>query len=152
MSNSIVPLNLPKAKLSLKRIGDTIYVHCLVRKKAIVLTPEEWVRQHMINFLVEHHQISLAKIAVEYIVEYNGMQRRCDIVVLNEFANPIIIIECKAPDVQLSSDVFHQIAAYNSKLQVHKLMLSNGINHINCMINSKGEFVEMKDFNEFFKT
>lgn len=131
------PLNLPQAKLKLTRKDEVVYVWCVIRNKNLVLTPEEWVRQHIIHFLIEEKQFPKGLIASEYALNYNGRSKRADVVVFNRASKPIFIVECKAPEVELTEATLHQIAQYNFELKVDFLLLTNGINHIMCMINRK---------------
>jgi hypothetical protein len=124
------PLNLPQAPLKLTSRAGRIYVNCLVRKKPIVLTPEEWVRQHLISFLHLHQGYALEKIGVEKQLLYDGFTKRWDIVVFNSQFEPAILIECKAPEIKLSHEVFMQIATYQQKLNAECLILSNGQTHL----------------------
>ncbi len=125
----LTQLNLPPAGLDLSRRGNTIYVKCLIRKKSLVLTPEEWVRQHIIYSLVHHFAISAGLIGVEVGLDYNGRKKRADIVVYDRSGHVDIVIECKAPEVILSEETLFQIAQYNSVFQADKLLISNGLEH-----------------------
>ncbi|MFN5912135.1 MAG: type I restriction enzyme HsdR N-terminal domain-containing protein [Bacteroidota bacterium] len=141
----MVPLNLPTAELSLKRQNDQVFVLCQIRRKWLQLTPEEWVRQHLLVYLITHKNILKGRIAVEMTVTYNGMQKRCDIVVLDAEARPLAIVECKAPEIPLGTAVFEQIAQYNRALNVEYLILSNGMEHIISRIdreNGQLEFLQ----------
>lgn len=124
------PLNLPKAPLKLSSRAGRIYVNCLVRKKQIILTPEEWVRQHLIAFLHLQQGYPLEKIAVEKQIQYDGFTRRWDIVVYNQQFTPEILVECKAPQIKLSHEVFMQISTYQKMLLANYLILSNGDTHL----------------------
>jgi predicted type IV restriction endonuclease len=142
----MVPLNLPKAELKLSRKGDKIFVWCIIRRKDLVLTPEEWVRQHLIHYLINQKNIPQSLMAAEMPIVVNTLQRRCDLVVYSKEGKPRMIVECKAPEVQLTQNVFHQIAQYNFELGVDLLMVSNGIDHIICQIDRKtGEMVFLQD-------
>lgn len=132
----ICPLNLPKAPLKLSSRAGRVYVNCLVRKKQILLTPEEWVRQHLIAYLNLHLGYPLEKIAVEKQIQYDGFTRRWDIVVYNTRFEPDIIVECKAPQIKISHEVFMQIATYQKKLSANYLVLSNGNIHLIYQIDS----------------
>jgi hypothetical protein len=125
------PLQLPKAQLRLARRGKGIHVWCVLRKKFLLLTPEEWVRQHLIHFLMHHKGYPQGRMASEYAISYNGMSKRCDIVVFNAEGKPKMIFECKAPEVQLTQKTVFQIAQYNKVLQVERLIISNGNQHFN---------------------
>ena len=138
----IVPLNFPKANLKLTKEGDVHFVWCIIRKKKLVVTPEEWVRQHLVHYLINELQIPIGRIASELTIKVNELVRRCDVVVFDEFAQPKIIVECKAPEIPITENVFYQIAQYNRKLNVNVLIMTNGIEHHCCEINtSNGELV-----------
>jgi len=132
----IVPLNFPKANLKLTKEGEVHYVWCIIRKKKLVLTPEEWVRQHLVHYLINDLQIPVGRIASELTIKVNDLVRRCDIVVFDEFAQPKMIVECKAPDIPITENVFYQIAQYNRKLNVNVLIMTNGMEHFCCEINA----------------
>src|SRR5690554_1836171 len=117
----LTPLYFPKTKLKLTRKNEQVYVWCDFRKKILLLTPEEWVRQHVLHFLVEHKSVPLPLIASEYKIEVNQLTRRCDGVVFGSNGKPIGVVECKAPEIKLTENVFHQIAQYNHKLMVEWL-------------------------------
>lgn len=141
----ITPLNFPKTTLKLTKKGEDVFVWCDFRKKKLLLTPEEWVRQHVLHYLVEHKNVPMPLIASEYAIEVNQLTRRCDGVVFGKEGQPIAIIECKATDVKLTEAVFHQIAQYNFKLQVEWLIMTNGLQTIVANVNqTTGEikFVE----------
>lgn len=128
-------LNLPKAELKITKKGDQYFVFDNWRKKKLLITPEEWVRQHLLHFLVNEIHYPSSLIASEQGIEVNKLMRRCDAVVYGKDGNPKMIIECKAPDIKLSEQTFMQIAQYNSKLQVDFLLVSNGLEHIIARID-----------------
>lgn len=128
-------LNLPMAELKLTKKNETVYVWCIIRKKALVLTPEEWVRQHIIHFLIHQKEIPVGLIATEMGISVNDLTRRCDVVVFGNDGAPKLIVECKAPEINLTEKVFNQIAQYNFTLNVDNLMVTNGLNHIFCKID-----------------
>src|SRR5699024_1255027 len=103
----------PKTALKLSKKGNQVFVWDVFRKRTLLLTPEEWVGQHILHFLIEHKSVPLALIASEYGIQVNQMTRRCDGVVFNRNGDPIAIVECKAPEIKLTEAVFHQIAQYN---------------------------------------
>lgn len=142
------PLNLPKAPLQLRRKEGVVYVNCLVRRKDLVLTPEEWVRQHVLHFLLENG-IPKGLIASEVSLKYNDRSKRADIVVYGRDQKPRFIVECKASDVPLSEAIFRQIASYNYTLQVEYLMMTNGIQHIYAHIDpTSGNLTFLENFPE----
>ncbi|XCI74895.1 MAG: type I restriction enzyme HsdR N-terminal domain-containing protein [Flavobacteriales bacterium] len=107
---------------------NKVYIFCVVRKKFYLLTPEEWVRQHVIRFLTDVKGYDLAGIAVEVPLRLNNLDKRLDVVVYKQ-AQPHIIVECKGPNVKLSQGVFDQIARYNIALGSSYLMVTNGLIH-----------------------
>jgi len=128
-------LCFPQAELNLTRINEQVHVWCIIRKKKLVLTPEEWVRQHVIHYLIKEKLIPIGLIAAEMAIIVNKLSRRCDIVVYGKDAQPKLIIECKAPEIVLTEKVFHQIAQYNFTLKVDYLMMTNGKQQIICKID-----------------
>jgi hypothetical protein len=133
--HAIIPLNLPKTALTLTRKENVIYVNCLIRKKKIILTPEEWVRQHYINFLSLHLLYPLNYISIEKELTYFGLKKRWDIVVYNNMFNPIILVECKAPNVKLNQEALKQAFTYQNKLNCEFIVLSNGIEHFQWQVD-----------------
>lgn len=125
----IVPLNLPKANLKLTKKDGQLFVWCMIRKKTLILTPEEWVRQHVIHFLVSVKNVPIGLISSELGIQIHQLSRRCDVVVFGRNQQPKLLIECKAPDVKLSEDTIQQIAHYNLNLQVNYLWITNGLQH-----------------------
>lgn len=100
-----------------------------VRKKMVALTPEEWVRQHILHYLITDKKIPKGLIAVERGIDLNGLKKRFDIVVFNNQGKPKMLIECKAPEEKLNEKVFEQIARYNLSLNVDYLWVTNGENN-----------------------
>ncbi len=128
-------LSFPQAELKLTRKEGQVFVWCIIRKKSLVLTPEEWVRQHLIHFLIQEKQIPIGLIAAEMAIEINQLSRRCDVVVFGTDGKPRLIVECKAPEINLTEKTFNQIAQYNAALNVDFLMVTNGLQHIVCQID-----------------
>ena len=125
-------LNLPSFDFKLKKSDKKYLIYDQWRKKFVALTPEEWVRQHFLHFLVNNLHFPAGLLAVEQILEVNGMQKRCDAIAYTPAAEPLAIIELKAPHVELSQEVFDQVAIYNSRLQVDCFFISNGLEHYAC--------------------
>jgi hypothetical protein len=125
-------LNLPNAALKTKLVEGTTQVFDAVRKKYLILTPEEWVRQHFIYFLNVEKNYPLGLMGVEKLVKYNDMRTRADIVLYTTQGIPNMIVECKAPKVKITQDTFNQIAKYNSQLKVQYLVVTNGMKHYCC--------------------
>lgn len=122
-------LNLPLAKMRTKHMGDKVQVFDEVRKKFVALTPEEWVRQQFIHYLVNQLNYSSGLIAVEMLVKVNGLSQRADIVLYNKKGQASVIVECKAPEVAVTRAVFNQAARYNTRLKVNYLIVTNGLQH-----------------------
>jgi len=135
----IIPLNLPQTFLHLSRKDEQIYVQCLIRRKKIKLTPEEWVRQHFIAYLNQEHLFPLARIAVEKSILYAGLTKRWDIVVYDNDFQPFILIECKAPHIPISVDTLYQALTYQKEMQGRFIALSNGLNHAYFEVDTENQ-------------
>ena len=133
--NPIQPLNLPKTQLNLTRKVNDVFVLCLVRKKRILLTPEEWVRQHFIAYLTINLGHPIARISVEKSLDYFGLNKRWDIVVFNQDFTPEILIECKAPHIALNENVLLQALNYQNQLRCNYIGVTNGIDHTFWLID-----------------
>jgi hypothetical protein len=129
MKTLFPPLSIPPAKLSIAKKGDQFVVWCVVRKKHLVLTPEEWVRQHVVHFLINERQIPLPRINTEHLLRINGQNRRCDVLVVDGFGQPLLIVECKAATVALDEKTLLQISNYAQATTVPFLWMTNGIDH-----------------------
>lgn len=122
-----IELKYPKIKLNLKRDEKSVKYFDEVRKKWIVLTPEEYVRQHVLNYLTAVKSYPASRIGLEKELELNGSKKRFDIVVYSEDKNPFILVECKAPYIELTGEILEQALRYNLSLGAHYVMISNGI-------------------------
>ncbi|MDD4969704.1 MAG: type I restriction enzyme HsdR N-terminal domain-containing protein [Paludibacter sp.] len=132
----MLQLNLPEYNFRIKKLDDKFLIFDSQRKRYVSLTPEEWVRQHFIRFLIEEKGYPAAYLAVEKQLNMNGMKKRCDAILYNEHALPILIIELKAPTVPITQATFDQVAVYNAKLKVDFFMISNGIEHYCCKVDT----------------
>lgn len=128
-------LNLPDYSFKLKKEENTPYIFDEVRKKFLVLTPEEWVRQHFVMYLIHHKGYPASLIAIEMGIKVNNTQKRCDVVVYGTNGKPLLIVECKATSVAINQDTFDQIARYNMTLDVPLLAVTNGLDHYYCKMN-----------------
>ena len=138
-------LNLPSFKLTLlKKEGKTL-VFDELRKKYVILTPEEWVRQHFIRFLIELKNYPGGLMSIEKVLKVNGISFRTDTVVYTRNGHPKMLIEFKAPSVEVDQSTLFQIAKYNKKLDVPYLVLSNGMKHYCFKANEKGVFRPMEN-------
>ncbi len=128
-------LNLPPYSFRTKREGDKIYIFDDVRKKFLVLTPEEWVRQNFIRFLIKEKSFPSQLMAIESGLKINQNQFRADLLVYGRTGTALLVAEFKAPSVKITQEVFDQIARYNMKFRVNWLIVSNGLNHYCCRMN-----------------
>ena len=142
----LTPLQLPKAQLQLSSNAGRIYVQCLLRQKKIILTQEEWVRQHLIYYFQKTLNYPLEKMAIEKEIKFDGFIRRWDLVVYDSNFMPYILVECKAPQIKLTHEVFMQISTYQSKVQAPYLILSNGIVHLIYQVDDLKKRLERLDF------
>lgn len=146
-------LNLPPYSPKLKRDGQRTQIFDSIRRKYVALTPEEWVRQHFINFLVTEKKYPASLIAIETGLKYNLLQKRSDVVIYNTNSKPFVIVECKAPEVKVTQDTFDQIARYNFTLKVEYLIVTNGMNHFCCQMDyEKESYVFLKEIPEYKKS
>jgi hypothetical protein len=125
-------LNLPTYRFKLKQQGNRTQIFDAIRKKYVVLTPEEWVRQNFLQYLIQEKKFPASLIAVEAGLKYNQLQKRMDVLVYDKQGNPYLMVECKAPEVKITQDVFDQIARYNMVFKVKYLVVTNGLNHFCC--------------------
>ena len=130
-------LNLPKYQFKVKQEGELTKIFDEFRKKYVVLTPEEWVRQNFLQFLINEKKFPASLIAVEAGLKHNQLQRRMDVLVYDKQGAPFLMVECKAPEVKLTQDAFDQIAQYNMVFKVKYLVVTNGIRHFCCLMDYK---------------
>ena len=128
-------LNLPKTDLNITTKDGKLQVFDILRRKYVALTPEEWVRQHFVHFLIQEKGYPAECIGNEVSITLNGTKKRCDTVVYGSHAEPIMIVEYKSPQVEITQQVFDQISRYNIKLQVKWLIVSNGLQHYCCQVD-----------------
>lgn len=137
-------LNLPPITPKIKQISNRSHIFDKARKSWVVLTPEEWVRQHVIDYLVEHKQYPIALMKVESGHRSNVGLRRTDIIVCNKEATPVMLVECKAPTIKITQDTVEQIANYNQTIRAKYLLISNGLKHIGFKIDfESGEIKQL---------
>ncbi|HPF93029.1 MAG TPA: type I restriction enzyme HsdR N-terminal domain-containing protein [Tenuifilaceae bacterium] len=122
-------LNLPQFEIKTRLHQGQQQVFDIIRKKYVALTPEEWVRQHFLNYLAVYRGYPLGLINVEFPVLVSGVQQRADIIAYSRDGLPLLVVECKAPMVKLNSDTFSQAARYNLMLKAQYLVVTNGIKH-----------------------
>ena len=130
-------LNMPdySDRIRMRKQDEQLQIFDSIRGKWIVLTPEEWVRQNTIIYISDTLEAPMSRIANEVTINYNGLTKRCDSIIYDDYGNPLIIIEYKRTDVAITQRVFDQIATYNLQLNVPYLIVSNGLQHLLCKVD-----------------
>ena len=142
----MIKLNFPDFEFKLKKIDNKTFIFDLIRKKYILLTPEEWVRQHVLNFLIIK-KIPSTHIAIEKKILVNKLNKRFDVLIYNKSGNVLMLIECKSPSVKLNQNVFDQISIYNMSLNSEFCMITNGLDHLYFTIDQLSKkYTFVKDF------
>lgn len=131
-------LNLPEYAFRIKTEDGKTMIFDAIRRKFVALTPEEWVRQHFIEYLKTEKNYPASLMAVEKQITINQMQRRFDLLVYSRTHQPCLIAEFKAPDVKITQEVFDQVVRYNMVLKVAGIIVSNGLQHFACKIDYAG--------------
>lgn len=132
-------LNLPSYPFKIKSSEKKELIFDIVRKKYVVLTPEEWVRQHFIWFLIEEKKYPISLMTIEKKLLINHLTKRFDILIFDKNGNPFLLVECKAPTIKISQETFDQIARYNLSLDVKYLIITNGVEHFVCELDHKNK-------------
>lgn len=135
-------LNFPKYSFRMQKQDSGYKIWGACRKKWLICTPEEWVRQHVIFYLNKDLGYPLGRIASELTINQNGMKKRCDLVVYDELGQPQMIVECKESRVALDEKTLFQIARYNSVLKVPLLVMTNGIQTITCLVDDQVNYLK----------
>ena len=137
-------LNFPKFQFRFKNSENKLFIFDEIRKKYVILTPEEWVRQHVVRYLIQVKGYPQSYINVEKVVKINQMNKRYDVIVFDPQGAIFLLVECKEPNVKITQNVFDQIARYNSSLNAQFLMVTNGLEHYYCQLdylNKKYQFL-----------
>jgi hypothetical protein len=143
-------LNFPVYSFRFKNSENKVSIFDEIRKKFILLTPEEWVRQHVVQFLLQDKKYPKSYINVEKLIKINDLSKRYDGVVFQPNGDIFLLIECKAPEVPISQQTFDQIARYNLVLKAKYLMVTNGLNHYFCQMDFENEkYVFLKELPEY---
>lgn len=143
-------LNLPYYPFKLKSDGNRYLILDELRKKYILLTPEEWVRQHIIQYLINFKNYPKGLISLEKGLRLNDLLKRTDVLVFDSNTEPLLLIECKAPEVKISQDVFDQAARYNSVYKVKYILITNGLEHFCAEIeHSSSSYKFLNDIPSF---
>ena len=130
----MLDLNLPKYDFKVKTEDGSTQIFDVIRKQFVKLTPEEWVRQNFIQYLIDEKKYPASLMVVEYALKYNNMQQRADILCFKA-GTPQLMVECKAASVPINQKVFDQIARYNFSLKVPYLVVTNGLDHYCCAMD-----------------
>lgn len=125
-------LNLPPYPFKIRKEKACVHIFDPFRKKFLLLTPEEWVRQHFLQFLVQEKKFPASLICIEIGLKYNQLIKRADILVYDKSGTPSLLVECKAPHVKITQEAFDQLARYNMSFKVKYLIVTNGLQHFCC--------------------
>ncbi len=143
-------LNFPAYTFRFKSRENKISIFDPIRKKFVFLTPEEWVRQHVIQFLIIDKKYPKSHIAVEKVISINSINKRYDVVVFNKDGSILMVVECKATTIPINQSTFDQIARYNLGLKASYLLVTNGLNHYYCMMDYKNEkYIYLNDIPDY---
>jgi hypothetical protein len=137
-------LNLPQYSFKISGKEGAEMILDPIRRRYVKLTPEEWVRQNFVQYLITEGKYPAGLLGIEVFFRLNKLKRRIDILVHNRNGQPVLIVECKAPDVKIDEAVFEQIATYNFKLKLPYLVVTNGLHHYACKFdheNMKFEYL-----------
>lgn len=131
-------LNLPSISAPIKKEQGKVFIFDIIRKKYVVLTPEEWVRQHFIHHLIQNLRYPRSLFRIEGSLAYNSLQKRSDILIRDRSGAPWMLVECKSPTIKLSQKAFNQIAVYNMSIKAKYLAVTNGMVHY-CWMAGKAD-------------
>ncbi|MEX2350186.1 MAG: type I restriction enzyme HsdR N-terminal domain-containing protein [Flavobacteriaceae bacterium] len=132
-------LHFPSYNFRFKSSENKISIFDEIRKKFVILTPEEWVRQHVVHFLITEKNFPKSHLNVEKELVLNQTKKRYDVVVFNKDGSIHLIVECKAPQINITQETFDQIARYNLSLKANYLMVTNGLLHYYCRLDYENE-------------
>ena len=144
-------LNLPEYSFKIRNRGGRIFIFDPFRKKEFLLTPEEWVRQNFLQYMVHEKDFPASLISVEMGFRLNKLIKRGDIVAFGRDGNPVLLVECKASSVNISQSTFDQIARYNMSLKVDYLIVTNGLQHFCCKMDFENKTYDFLESIPFFK-
>lgn len=126
-------LNFPTYNFKLKNLENGNYIFDIIRKKYVLLTPEEWVRQHLLHYMVSEMRCPASLVGVEKGLTVNRLKKRFDVLAYHTNGQPVMLAECKSPDIKLDESVFRQAAIYNTVFRVKLLLITNGLEHFFCI-------------------
>ena len=148
-------LNFPEYSFRVRQVEHGTEIYDIIRKKFVALTPEEWVRQHAVHYLIKERRVPSGRMNVEVSLQVSRQQRRADIVVFDNTGDPLTIVECKASNVKITQEAFDQIARYNMALKASYLFVTNGLTHFCCFIDLRKQeyqfLAEIPDYQAMMK-
>ncbi len=146
----MIQLNFPKYEFRFKSRENKALIFDIIRKKYVVLTPEEWVRQHCLHFLLKSKKYPSGLALVERRLKVGDLDKRMDIAICNRAGKIELLVECKAPEINLDQKVFDQIARYNWEARADFLMVTNGLQHYYCKMDyEKQEYIFLPDLPDY---
>ena len=146
----MMQLNLPEYSFRTTQKEGRTFIFDVYRRRWVKLTPEEWVRQHFVRYLVEGKHFPSSLMALERSLRFNQRDFRADVVVFSNSGKPLLVVECKAPEVKITQKVFDQIVRYNFEFQVDFIIVTNGIAHFCCRIDKTNQTYEfLKEIPEY---
>jgi len=149
----MLQLNFPQFDFKLRNINNRHEIFDQVRRKYVMLTPEEWVRQHLIAYLIIVKGYPVSMIGVEKQLLLNKLPKRFDLVVFGRNANPFLLVECKAPGVEITEKTFDQAARYNMLLQAEYFIITNGLEHYTCRLDYENrQYIFIEEIPPFGRT
>lgn len=146
----MISLNFPTYHFRLKNSENKTHIFDVIRKKFVVLQPEEWVRQHVVHYLIDNKKYPKSHINVEKQLKINFLKKRYDVVVFNSNGSIEILVECKAPEIKIDQTTFDQIARYNMNLEAKYLIVTNGLEHFYCKMDfAQEKYTFLRDIPDF---
>jgi hypothetical protein len=145
----MLKLNLPEFKYKIQSKNSKNYIFDIIRKKFVALTPEEYVRQNFIHFLIFEKNYPKEILGVEISIKINETDKRSDIILFGKNGNARLVVECKAPNININQKTFNQIAVYNINLKAEYLIVTNGITHFCCKFDDVGNYIYLKDIPDY---
>jgi hypothetical protein len=142
-------LNLPDFNIRVRKEEGKVWIFDIIRKKYIVLTPEEWVRQHFIHYLINDLNYPKSLFRIEGSLTYNKLQKRSDIVIHDREGKPWMLVECKAPNIKLTQKAFNQVAVYNMTIGARYVAVTNGMVQYCFVASDQSEVTHLTAFPEF---
>jgi len=141
-------LNLPPFDVNLRKMDGKIHIFDAIRKKFLVLTPEEWVRQHFLHYLIKHKHYPASLIKMESGLKYYERNKRTDLIAFDREMQPLLLVECKAPEVSITDKTFSQITNYYSQFPAKHMIITNGLEHF-CFRPKGKELIFENDIPDF---